>query len=84
MTELMSVEMPDEAAATTLARRLGAEFETDLHRHGARCALRISIDRPSDQAVSELLSAVDDWLAGSDLETLSVQIAGRSYVLGAS
>jgi hypothetical protein len=69
-------------AASSLAERVASSCETPVEvRQRKTCWVEINT---AGASLTELLTTLEQWLGQSDLQTLRLRLAGRTYVLESS
>jgi hypothetical protein len=79
----LRVEVPDERFALALVGVLHGKHAEIAPRKDAGCDVVIELDGHLERAVVDALTAVDPWLAATDLGETTVILDGRSYTLPA-
>lgn len=78
MEEPLRIELEDAAAAEALRRAL-QEYGADLDESSC---VRVPVSgRSAEQSVTEVLTAIDDWLVESGTAFVRVHLDGSTYTL---
>jgi len=80
VTDPLRVEAPDADLARALVERL-RRFRTEVERVNGHVEVLVTLEGHPEQAMTDVLTDVDEWLAENGLLETRIRLADRSYTL---
>jgi hypothetical protein len=79
--DVIRVELPDVASATSLTQELFGRFHVELVKRGGEWQVEVPQTSASVRATPQLLGAVEQWLSFSGLDQVTVHLDGHEYTV---